>query len=108
MHNPFLTQKLDVHIGQALESIAQDKEQSNTDLTLNIVCPANSYFLYLLTEPDMLFLVVHEKLGVPKGRLAPHLWCYRPPVTLEQLRQVLQQEKVRCLILEEFLKKVNL
>ena len=60
------------------------------------------------SEHDQLFYLVYERVQVVEGSLNPHLWAYRSRITLEHLRQNLQQQNMRkkCPILHAFLQKV--
>ena len=60
------------------------------------------------SEHDQLFYLVYERVQVVEGTLDPHLWAYRSRITLEHLRQNLQQQnmKKKCPILHAFLQKV--
>ena len=59
-------------------------------------------------EHDQLFYLVYERVQVVEGSLDPHLWAYRSRITLEHLRQNLQQQnmKKKCPILHAFLQEV--
>ena len=59
-------------------------------------------------EHDQLFYLVYECVQVAEGSLDPHLWAYRSRITLEHLRQNLQQQnmKKKCPILHAFLQEV--
>ena len=52
---------------------------------------------------------MYERVQVAKESLEPHLWAYRSQITLEHLRQTLQQQNVKkkCPILCEFLQNVS-
>ncbi|CAI8002399.1 E3 ubiquitin-protein ligase rnf213-alpha [Geodia barretti] len=54
-------------------------------------------------EHDPLYYLVYERAPMVKDSLEPHLWGYRPRITLEHLTRYLQQQK-KFPILEEFLK----
>ena len=60
------------------------------------------------SEHDQLFYLVYERVQVVEESLDPHLWAYRSRITLEHLRQNLQQQnmKKKCPILHAFLQKV--
>ena len=60
------------------------------------------------SEHDQLFYLVYERVQVVEGSLDPHLWAYRSRITLEHLRQNLQQQnmKKKYPILHEFLQEV--
>ena len=62
----------------------------------------------LFPEHDQLFCLVYEHVQVAEGSLDPHLWAYRSRITLEHLRQTLQQQNMRkkCTILYTFLQEV--
>ena len=60
-----------------------------------------------LTDHGPLFYIVHECMGeVVQDSLEPHLWGYRPRITLEHLTRHIQQQKEDFPILIEFLEKV--
>ena len=62
----------------------------------------------LLLDHDPLFYLVYERMGeVVEGSLEPHLWGYRPRITLEHLTRYMQQQKKKFPILKEFLKRVR-
>ena len=58
---------------------------------------------------DELFHLIFEKVDVDEGDLKHHLWTYRPKITLEHVRQTLQEKKLteKHPILFEFLQAVN-
>ena len=60
------------------------------------------------SEHDQLFYLVYERVQVAEGSLDPHLWAYRSRITLEHLRQNLQQRNMekKCPILHAFLQEV--
>ena len=62
----------------------------------------------LFPEHNQLFCLVYEHVQVAEGSLDPHLWAYRSRITLEHLRQTLQQQNMRkkCPILYTFLQEV--
>ena len=61
----------------------------------------------MLSEHDPLFYLVYERTPVIKGSLEPHMWGYRPRITLENLTRYMQQQKTKLPILEEFLKEAR-
>ena len=83
-----------------METILNDDKQGI--LTSNI--QTSSYTCF--TEHDPLYYLVYERTPVAKGSLEPHLWGYRPRITLEHLTRYMQQQKKKFPILEEFLKSV--
>lgn len=56
-----------------------------------------------------MFYLMYERVQVAKESLEPHLWAYRSQITLEHLRQTLQQQNVKnkCPILCAFLQNVS-
>ena len=60
-------------------------------------------------DHDQLFYLVYEKVRYKEESLEPHLWTYRSRITLEHLRQTLQEEKMieKYPILSEFLQAVR-
>ena len=86
-------------------------------MMINKVCEMYTY-LYVLINPsskhthyaehDPLFYLVYERMAVVMGSLEPHLWSYRPHITLEHLTRYMQQQKMKFPILKEFLKQVRL
>ena len=70
------------------------------------LCEVNSKKLLLCPEHDPLYYLVYERAPMVKDSLEPHLWGYRPRITLEHLTRYLQQQK-KFPILEEFLKNVR-
>lgn len=75
----------------------------------NKVCVINSRLLtklYIHIGHGPLYYLVYERMPVVKGSLEPHLWGYRPRITLEHLIRYMQQQKKKFPILEEFLKNV--
>ena len=66
----------------------------------------NTHCIYL-TDHGRLFYLVHERMEeVVKDCLEPHLWVYRPRITLEHLMRYMQQHTKKYPILREFLEKV--
>ena len=65
---------------------------------------------YFTSEHDQLFYLVYEKVKVNKDNMEPHLWSYRQRISLEHLRQTLQEKKLKekCHILHEFLQVVSI
>ena len=59
------------------------------------------------TDHDPLFYLVYERVPVVEGSLEPHLWGYRPCITLEHLTRYMQQQKTKYPLLKEFLKEVG-
>ena len=57
-------------------------------------------------DHDPLYYLVYERTPVVKDSLEPHMWGYRPRITLEHLVRYMQQQKKKFPILEEFLKNV--
>lgn len=59
-------------------------------------------------DHDQLFYLVYEKVAYKEESLEPHLWTYRSRITLEHLRQTLQEERMKekYPILSEFLQAV--
>jgi hypothetical protein len=49
--------------------------------------------------------LVYERLPVEEGSLEPHLWGYRPPITLEHLTRYMHQQTEKFPVLEEFIKE---
>ncbi len=61
-----------------------------------------------LIDHDQLFYLVYEKVQVNEDSMEPHLWSYRPRISLEHLGQTIQEKKlIKCPILHEFLQKAN-
>ena len=58
-----------------------------------------------ISEHNRLFYLVYERVKVSEGSIKPHLWSYRQGVSLEHLRQTLQEEDLKEMypILYEFL-----
>ena len=65
------------------------------------------FIVFLQTDHDHLFYIIHEKVSVPPKAILPHLWTYRSRITLEHLFQTLQTKKGTCPILHEFLQQVS-
>ena len=63
---------------------------------------------YISSDHDPLYYLVYERTPVVKDSLEPHLWSYRPRITLEHLTRYMQQQKKKFPILEEFLKIVSM
>ena len=65
--------------------------------------------LFCCTEHDQLFYLVYEHVSVKRGSLEPHLWTYRQRISVEHIRQTLQEKKLRekYPILHEFLQMVQ-
>ena len=65
-------------------------------------------FLCKWVDHGQLFHLVYEKVKYKEESLEPHLWTYRSRITLDHLRQTLQEEKMRqdYPILSEFLEAV--
>ena len=63
---------------------------------------------FSFSEYDQLLYLVYEHVQVAEGNLDPHLWAYHSRITLEHLRQYLQQQNMRekCPILYAFLQEV--
>lgn len=55
---------------------------------------------------NLLFDLVYERTTLAKSSFEPHLWVYRPRITIEHLIRYMQQQKEKFPILEEFLKRV--
>jgi hypothetical protein len=58
-------------------------------------------------EHDPLYYLVYERTPMVKDSLEPHLWGYRPRITLEHLTRYMQQQEKKFPILEEFLTNVR-
>ena len=65
----------------------------------------NPFSAHSSSEYDQLFYLVYEHVQVAEGSLDPHLWAFRSRITLEHLRQTLQQQNM-CPILHAFLQDV--
>ena len=61
----------------------------------------------ILIDDDPLFYLVYERMPVVEGSLEPHLWGYRPRVTLEHLTRYMQQQNTKFPVLEKFLSEVR-
>lgn len=59
-------------------------------------------------DHDQLFYLVYEKVKYAEDSLEPHLWTYRSRVTLEHLRQTIQEKETKDKhpVLYEFLQTV--
>ena len=68
-----------------------------------------THFNVMYIDHDQLFYLVYEKVKYDEESLEPHLWTYRSRITLEHLRQTLQEKKMRDKhpILHEFLQAVR-
>ena len=62
---------------------------------------------YFSIEQDFLYYTVYEKVAISPNTILPHLWSYRPRITLDHLYQILQTEKKDFPILHELLKEVS-
>lgn len=61
-----------------------------------------------MTDHGKLFKVVYETDVGPSGEIHPHIWTYRPRISLEHLKQTLETMKdTKHLLLKEFLKMVK-
>ena len=75
-------------------------------ISLRIV---NCHYYNAVSEHDILFLTIYEKIPVRSGDIQPAMWRYRARITLEHLAQVLQQSTSKSLsLLKEFLRLVNI
>ena len=62
-----------------------------------------------ISEHDILFLTIYEKIPVRTGDIQPAMWRYRARITLEHLAHALQQNTGKDLVvLKEFLRVVSL
>lgn len=50
---------------------------------------------------------MYEQVPVVSGSLEHHLWGYRPQISLLHVRQALEQQKIKCPILRQFLEEVS-
>ena len=63
----------------------------------------------VVSEHDILFFTIYEKIPVRSGDIQPAMWRYRARITLEHLAHVLQQSTSKSLgLLKEFLRLVNI
>ena len=102
-----------------MDAILNDDKQGNAVLVERNACMyVLNHTLHMCThththtlcnaEHDPLFYMVYERMPVVKGSLEPHLWSYRPHITLEHLIRYMQQQKMKFPILKEFLNEVRL
>ena len=62
-----------------------------------------------VSEHDILFSTIYEKIPVRSGDIQPAMWRYRARITLEHLAHVLLQRTNKSLsLLKEFLRLVNI
>ena len=57
----------------------------------------------------MFLQMVYEEGSYQSSSLTPHLWIYRPRITVEHVSQTLQNDASECIkvpLLKSFLKKV--
>ena len=54
------------------------------------------FILCFTVDHDQLFYLVYERVKVSDDNLEPHLWTYRSRITLEHLRQTLQEKSIRA------------
>ena len=74
----------------------------------------NDYFLCNVLDHKKLYEMIYEKKNYDATtKIDPHLWIYRPIITIDHVAQSLQQQKdltntMDLKVLEEFLKNVQL
>ena len=75
---------------------------------MSLICVSGTFILYS-PEPDKLMYLIYEKVKLKGGKIDPHLWSYRPHITLEHLALGLAQQnlKEKCKVLQIFLDEVS-
>lgn len=63
--------------------------------------------IWQLSDHNKLIFVTYEHIPVVPDSLEPHLWGYRPRISLIHLEKALQQHKCKYPVLEKFLKEVS-
>ena len=63
--------------------------------------------IFPLSDHTKLISVTYEHIPVVPDSLEPHLWGYRPRISLIHLQKALQQHKSKYPVLEKFLKEVS-
>ena len=65
--------------------------------------------IHVISEHDILFFTIYEKIPVRAGDIQPAMWRYRARITLEHLAHALQQSTRKSLaLLKEFLRLVTI